>query len=570
MSHRRPLLLGAASLVALSVVTGCTAAPTDDAPGVARDWSLGSVEGGIRSLADSEHDLDLLLVQELGLAAEWDVSDEEAAARLPRIGESSAPSAAPAPTGETDETDAETDADTAGASTAPDGGVISAAFSSSRAGAVAPAVYPVPQPDAETVGAAANGLSLIHELLRDALGEASLNSSDHSAAHASADGQNPALTWSVEKGAASGRFTSSISDTNEAGDSVTVALEGQFEVNVCPDQYGAAEGAFFTTAAVTFTPHGGAPRRSAIDIDMQTIAHVNDDAYAMDLWASVEAAASTGAPHADSLTDLAKADTFRQEDNAYAFEFGDTGVQDRGELTADKQLDGAFSVQVDDLAEQIALLVARASEDYWRDGNCVDVVIEGEDVNPQPGDKQQLWVDAVSAVDGEKITRGTVEVTNVLGDSSINPEGPQPIDEADYQFVAGQQIGKADPDFEVVTRRGIGRGGTGITVGSDAWVIGQSFAGAYYSGRSCNGIRGPWWVEVSIPAPISETWGTEFVFDDNLRSHYTVPPTNGGEWVHPAEQFWLEPSGEDYIMHNDLGGDASLRMTRADPSVCAE
>lgn len=561
MSHRRPLLLGAASLVTLSLVTGCTAAPADQASGVARDWSLGSVEDGMRSLADSEHDLDLLLVQELGLAAVWDVSDEEAAARLPRIGGADAPAAAPTASGDQDTV-------AAGAQRAP--GMIAASFSTGHAAGVTPAVYPVPQPDAETVGAAANGLSLVHEALRDALGEASLNSSDHSASHAPTDGQNPAITWTVQKGLASGGFTSSISDTNEAGDAVTVAIEGQFEVNVCPDQYGAAEGAFFTTAAVTFTPHGGAPRRTAIDIDMQTIAHVNDDAYAMDLWASVEAATSTGAPQADSLTDLAKADGFRQEDNAYAFEFGETGVQDRGELTADKQLDGAFSAQVDDLAEQIALLVARASEDYWRDGNCVDVVIEGEDVNPQPGDKQQLWVDAISVVDGEKITRGTVEVTKVLGDSTINPEGRQPIAEADYQFIAGQEIGKADPDFEVVTRRGIGRGGTGITVGSDAWVIGQWFAGAYYSGRSCNGVHGPWWIDVTIPAPINETWGTEFVFDESLRSHYTVPPTNGGEWVHPPEQFWLEQSGEDYVMHNDLGGDASLRMTRADPSVCAE
>lgn len=575
MSRRRLLLPGAASLLALSMLSAC-AAPADSAPSdTVREWTFGSLEDGAAGLTLAERELDALLAHELGIDEAWGLSPEDAAALLPRLD-----AGAPAPAAADDPDDGDTgSADAAFITTTPGRASASAAaaafastafVASTGPASIAPAEYPLPQPDAETVGAAANSLSLLHEVLRDALGEASLNSSDHSASSAPAAGQNPAITWSVAQGVASGSFTSSISDTNEAGDSVTVALEGQFEMNVCPDPDGTAEGGFFTTAAVTFTPSGGAPRRTAIDIDMETALHVTDQAYAAELWAKVESAVRTGAPGDDSPTRVPEPDSFRQDDNAYAFEFGDPGVQDRGELTADQQLDGAFSAQVDDLAEQIALLVARASEDYWRDGNCVDVLIEGEDVNPQPGDKQQLWVDAVSAVDGAPITRGTVEVTAVQGDSSVNPEGPQPIDEADYQFIAGQQTGPADPDFEVVSRRGIGRGGTGITVGGEAWTIDQWFAGAHYTGRSCNGIHGPWWIDVSIPAPISETWGTEFVFDENLRSHYTVPPTNGGEWVHPAEQYWLEPSGDAYILHNDAGGDANLLATRADASVCAE
>lgn len=553
MFRRRSVLVGVASVVALSTLTACAPDVPEPDAGVAHDWSFASVEDGIHSLTLAERELDQLLVQELGIDEATGLSADAAAEWLPRAGATAAAAASSEP-GESG----------TGAT------FVAAAASAPRSvAAVAPADYPVPQPDAETVGAAANSLSLLHDVLRDALGEASLNSSDSSAEYSSADGQNPAITWSVQKGLASGKFTSSISDTNEAGDSVTVALEGEFEMNVCPDEYGAAEGAFFTTAAVTFTPHGGTPRRTAIDIDMATAVHVNDQAYAIDLWARLESAVRTGAPQADSDTRVSDPDSFRQDDNAYAFDFGDTGVQDRGELTADQQLDGAFSAQVDDLAEQIALLLARAAEDYWRDGNCVDVVIEGEEVNPDPGAKQQLWVDAVSMVDGEKITRGTVEVTNILGDSTINPMGPQPIDEADYQFIAGQEIGKADPDFEVVTRRGIGRGGTGITVGVDAWTINQSFAGANYVGKSCDGIHGPWWIQATVPE-IDETWGTELMFDENFKSFFTRPPTNGGEWVHPDEQFWLEPSGDDYIMHNLLGGDAQLRMTRADPSVCAE
>lgn len=557
---RRSVLLSVASMLALSTVTACAAdVPKPDA-GIAHDWSFESVEDGIRSLALAERELDLLLVQELGIDEATGVSADEAADWLPRAGAvTAAPAASVAPQESAPNAASATDATFVAAA-------MSSVSSKTAVGAV-PAEYPVP--DMETVGAAANSLSLLHDVLRDALGEASLNSTDRSAQYSSAEGQNPKITWSVEKGLAQGEVTSSISDTNEAGDSVTVAVEGMFEIHVCPNEYGAAEGAFFTTAAVTFTPKGGKPVRTAIDIDMETVAHVNDEAYAIDLWAKLDSAVSTGAPHPESATRVPDADSFRQEDNAYAFEFGDTGVQDRGEMTADAQLDGAFSAQVDDLAEQIALLMARAAEDYWRDGNCVDVLIEGEDVNPDPGAKQQLWVDAVSLVDGSKITRGTVEVTKVLLDSSVNPTGPQPIAEADYQFVAGQQIGKADPDFEVVTRRGIGRAGTGITVGVDAWTINQSFAGANYVGKSCDGIHGPWWIDVTVPE-IAETWGTELMFDQSLRSYFTKPPTNGGSWVHPDEQFWLEPSGDDYILHNELGGDAALRMTRADPSVCSE
>lgn len=550
MPVQRTLVVGAASLLTLATLAACapTLAPTGPQQG--RDWAFASVETGVRKLAESERSLDAFIASELDIADALDLSAEEAAAWLPKANTTTTPLAGSFDSG--------SDADP----------VLLAVGGRSSSGAVA-AAYPVPQPDMETVGAAANSLSLIHEVLREALGEASLNSSTHSATQSPTDGTNPSISWAVEKGTATGAFTSSISDTNDAGDSVTVALEGQFEILACPDADGVAEGAFFTTAAVTFTPKGGTPKRTSIDIDMETITHVTDEAYAADLWARVDSAVRTGAPDGESTTRVTKADSFREDWNAYAFEFGDTGVQDRGELVADKQLDGAFSAQVDDLAEQIALLIGRAAEDYWRDGNCIDVNIEGEDVNPQPGDKQQLWVDAISAVDGEEITRGTVEIVNILGDSTVNPTGRQPLDEADYQFIAGQQIGKADPDFEVVSRRGVGRGGTGITVGSDAWTINAVFADMTYTGLSCDGFKGPWWIDVVIPAPIDETYGTELVFDDTLRSHFTAPPTGGGEWVFPDEGFWLEPDGSDWLMHNDTSPE-TLRMTRADPSVCAE
>lgn len=550
MFRRHPVLLSLAYLLTLSAFVGCSAGPNNSE--ATRDWSFVSVEEGVRAMALSEGDLDVFLSKQLGLDDETGLSIEEAAEWLPRVDEATTPLAG------VDSSDSDAS-----------GSIVAASYARpATATAVSPADYPVPQPDMETVGAAANGLSLVHQLLRDALGEASMNSADRSAVLSDTAG-NPAFGWSVEKGLAAGKYTSSISDTNEAGDAVTVALEGEFEVQACPTADGVSEGEFSTTAAVTFTPHGGTPRRTTLNISMMTISHVTDEAYAADLWARVDAAVNTGAPKADSSTKVSNPDSAREEYNAYAFTFGDTGVADRGELTADKQLDGAFSVQVDDLAEQIALLVGRAAEDYWRDGNCVDVLIEGEDINPQPGDKQQLWVDAVSMVDGRRITRGTVEVTQVLGDSTVNPTGRQPIDEADYQFIAGQQVGKADPAFEVVSRRGIGRFDTGITVGTDAWTINQSFAGANYTGKSCDGIHGPWWIEVSMPQ-IAETWGTELMFDNSLRSYFTAPPTNGGEWVHADEQFWLEPSGDGYVMHNQLGGDAQLLMSRADPSVCAE
>ena len=552
MSCRKSLLLGVAALLTLSTLAGCSVIPpsTEDGPASTRDWSFDSVESGARALSEAEHDLDAEFVRELGMNEAWGVSADDAAQRLPRFGDTTSP-VADAP---------RSDESSAGPL------FIAASHVTGGATASARAEYPVPQPDSETVGAATNSLSVLHQLLRDALGDASRDSAGHAAEYSSPAGHNPSSSWNVDKGQASGQFASSISDTDESGDSVTVALEGAFSVGACPDEYGAAEGAFFTTAAVTFTPSGGQPKRTTIDIDMKTIAHVNDEAYAADLWARVDSAVRTGSPSTDSPTDVPDPDADRRDDNAYAFEFGDEGVQDRGELTADEQLDGAFSAQVDDLAEQIALLVARASEDYWRDGNCVDVLVEAEELTPGPGEKQQLWVDAVSTVDGEKITRGTVELTQIIGDSTANPTGRQQITDADYQFIAGQEYGKADPDFEVVTRRGIGRGGIGITVGGDVWALSGSFDSAEYSGLSCTGIRGPWDVSISVPM-IEETWSTVLEFDDNLEAQYTSSPTNGGDWIHPGTRFWLVPEGEDYIMHNDPE-EVPLRITRADPALC--
>ena len=552
MSCRKSLLLGVAALLTLSTLVGCSVNPpkTEDGATSTSDWSFESVESGTRALTEAEHELDAQFVHELGMDESWGVSADDAAQRLPRVGDTTSPVA-----------DAPRSDESSGSPS-----FIAASHVTGEAAASAPAAYPVPQPNSETVGAATNSLSVLHQLLRDALGDAALDSSEHSAEYSTPEGQNPFSSWNVEKGQASGRFTSAISDTDESGDSVTVALEGAFSVGACPDEYGAAEGAFFTTAAVTFTPKGGQPRRTTIDIDMKTVTHVNDEAYAADLWARVDAAVRTGVPGADSATDIPDPDAVRQDDNAYAFEFGDEGVQDRGELTADEQLDGAFSAQVDDLAEQIALLVARAAEDYWRDGNCVDVLVEAEELTPGPGEKQQLWVDAVSTVDGEKITRGTVELTQILGDSTVNPTGRQQIADADYQFIAGQQYGRADPDFEVVTRRGIGRGGIGITVGGDVWSLSGAFDSAEYSGLSCTGIRGPWDVSISIPM-IEETWSTVLEFDEKLEAQYTSSPTNGGDWIHPGTRFWLVPEGDDYIMHNDPE-DVPLRITRADPALC--
>ena len=542
MTLRSSLFLVAGFALALSTLASCAAQPTQsDEPEVSRVWHFESVDAGAQMLAETETELDSTLIDELGIDEALGLSPAEAAGWLPRLG------------------DAESVA-VGGNRAAPSEGTIPQLSAS-----VIPADYYVPQPDSETIGAATGSLSMLHEVFREALGEASV-ADTHNAERSRAEGANPSVRWTVESGVASGDFLSTVTKVTDEGDTLAVSLDGVFETMVCPNADGTAEGAFATTAAITFTPVGGTPTRTSVEFIIDTITHVNDDAHARDLWARVDASLRTGDPHPESATRVPDPDEYRGESNAYGFEFDDTGVQDRGTLTADKQLDGAFSAQVDDLAEQISLLMGRAAEDYWRDGNCVDVAVVTEDATPRPGEKQQLWVEPVSAVDGEPITNASVELIEVLGDSEVDPAGRFDLDEVDYQFIAGQQFGKADPSFEIVSRRGIGIGTADITIGGDVWTLSGAFDSAVYTGRSCTGIRGPWEITVSVPM-IEETWSTTLEFDENLESRLTTGPTNGGFWVHPDSRFWLVPDGNDYIMHTEPE-DAPLRMTRADPALC--
>lgn len=541
MTRRSSLFLVAVCVLVLSAGSGCAAQPAPlDEPEVSRAWQFESVDAAARALSETEETLDARIVEELGIDEALGLSAAEAAAWLPRPGDLANVAV--------------------GGNRSPSEGSLPP-----LAAEMMPADYYVPQPDPGTIGAATGSLTMLHETFRQALGDASA-STDHRADRARVDGANPSVWWTMEHGLASGEFTSSSSLSTDEGDLVVIALEGDFEMTTCPDAGGTAEGTFFATAAITFTPAGGSPMRTSVEFSVESITHVNDDAHARDLWARVDAVLRTGDPHPESTTRIPNPDDFRHETNAYGFEFDDTGVQDRGTLTADEQLDGAFSAQVDDLAEQISLLMGRAAEDYWRDGNCIDVTVVTEDPSPLPGDRQQLWVEPVSAADGEPITNASVELIEVLGDSEVDPAGRFDLDEVDYQFVAGQQFGKADPSFEIVSRRGMGIGTGDITVGGDVWAFNDTFDSAEYSGLSCTGIRGPWEVTLSVPM-IDETWSTMLQFDGNLEARLTTGPTNGGSWVHPDSRFWLVPDGADYILHNEPE-DVPVRLTRADPALC--
>jgi hypothetical protein len=136
MPRHRSLLLGAASLAALSILTACTA--VSSSRDEERVWSLASIEEGSRALLDAERELDALLAHEVGLDETMGVSADEAAQSLPRA-------------------DATT-ANLADSLEPADGregtSVVAASFGTNSPAIAIPAAYPVPQPDTETVGAA--------------------------------------------------------------------------------------------------------------------------------------------------------------------------------------------------------------------------------------------------------------------------------------------------------------------------------------------------------------------------------------------------------------------------------
>ncbi|MFD1712873.1 hypothetical protein ACFSBZ_00165 [Amnibacterium flavum] len=548
-------VLGAVAL-SVSLLTACTEpAPERESPLIAaRERAATEVDAQIAGIASAGVDLDRLLLVDSGLAEAAGVDGSALFESLHAV----TPAAAPTTGSSSAEPASRQSEEGLSVSTALAASTSGSAHrTTSTAGAGAPNA-------AEAANAAANGLSLAVDSIRDALGAAAQDD-DSLAEFDSGDGTNPQIGWTVAGGAASGTVTSTISDTGPDGTRFEMITEGEYHVLVCPAADGAIEGGIWVRSAITVTPPGGTPQRSVIELNIDLGGTSNDEAYAADSWADGTAGLSQGTP-GPGPADLATKSTSSETAVESTFVYSE-GAKEVRDVALDDPDGTNLTTIADDLTMQMQQVLVRMAEDYWRGGNCVRALVTPEANAIDTGDSTGISVRAESIVDGTELTAGRSEWTGIVAIAgSVTPTEPQKLPGA-FVFESADEKGWANPEFMVTTRRGIGANVAPIQVGGTGLVFTGTYGGGVYRGYSCDGIKGPWTMSVFVPE-IGEGWSTRMTFDDALTSGYDDEGTgNAGPWAHPDALYWFTPDGEGYVFHADPY-DPSFPVSEAPVEEC--
>jgi hypothetical protein len=144
--------------------------------------------------------------------------------------------------------------------------------------------------------------------------------------------------------------------------------------------------------------------------------------------------------------------------------------------------------------ETMVMAAAKEAEKLWRDGKCVELIVD-----PDGGDVQPNEVTSVTATLKHKIDKTEldkpVEAT-FSGKQSLDPaSGPQPAP-ATVSHTAGPEQGDTGTiKFRSVSNRGIAERTVSFTVGAAGWTTNADTPLGMVRGIRCDGVDGIWTVK---------------------------------------------------------------------------
>lgn len=381
-------------------------------------------------------------------------------------------------------------------------------------GAPEPFVRPAP-------ASAASALALITaaDIAGKALGKGGTQEASASATKTVTEGDDVATVTAGLKGtvtAAGSRVTADFTvdlsgDVHNAVTGATAHMSGtataHVEIDGCPDKNGSTKGKVSMSSKESVSGQrdgvagiAGWTRDLSGDFavavdDQASIAGLVFNAVAQE---SVQAAGDAAEAHGHELGMTAHAE--------FGAGPGFTGLtfeeaKSVADVTNQKNVTGAdlapLMRSVGATFSTAAIVLGKAAESFWRDGKCVEVMVDpkGGDVGPQS--KTTVTAKVRHRFEGDELDK-PVEAS-LTGLAAIDPAGTKVPAPATFTYTAGSKQGDTGKvTFKSVSNRGIGETTVTFTV-NGSWVTEDNNATVgTYKGQKCGAVDGVWLVQAQI------------------------------------------------------------------------
>jgi hypothetical protein len=278
-------------------------------------------------------------------------------------------------------------------------------------------------------------------------------------------------------------------------------------------------------------------------------ATVNDDAWLVDAEGDYQGYLQNGTPN-DSPGGFATVESTEKGGGKLAVDYGDgKGAAEAVDARiSDEKGDSGLASYAEKIAPKLQHGMLEAAEQFWRSGNCVRADVIEDPVSIDLGDKSTVTVEAVSKFDDSVIHPARAEhtgtITGTAGGTIL--EAGRKETTAAFTYQAARLDGYAQPEFRVISRRGVGTGKAGIEVGQTGWVINDDYADVHMSATKCNGLVGRWDIVVT------SDWGYDarvgLTIDNQLLGTWDGEWSYGGFAASGSAGAWLEARDGAYVL----------------------
>jgi hypothetical protein len=278
-------------------------------------------------------------------------------------------------------------------------------------------------------------------------------------------------------------------------------VTGHIDIDFCPDASGRAAANVKLTSSEIYTSGGGTRGVSrefsgtagiivGEDAEIQTIegtAQAGEEARGVAPAGGGDAATSSTRTASDNIA------TDRQGRRLSTVPRATTFGGEGSTLDAQVALWGSMTIFV----ETMVMAAAREAEKLWKDGSCVELIVDPEGGDVDPDSITDVVAKVRHVVEGNELDKPVT--ATLVGVKTVDPAGEKQPAPATVKYTAGSEEGETgDIAFESVSNRGIAKKTVRFTVGSTAWTVG--FKGT--TSQVANAALGP--EKISLKATISD------------------------------------------------------------------
>lgn len=235
---------------------------------------------------------------------------------------------------------------------------------------------------------------------------------------------------------------------------------GEFELNACPDEGGIAAGTYQLTWTEELTRNGSTGAGTAYSVSAPFRLVVGDDARIQRIESTQSYAKGSHGPGTPGGTPSGPFDwgvtatipVTYSRDGARSADYAAESHQSNN--ATDSQIVGVLSGNA--MVDYFLLDMAKNAESLWRSGKCIELTMDEESRDVDPGEVVEFDVTSKGKFDGKEISAPIVATLD--GPKTVAPAGRPQDPPAHVIYTAGtepEDLGKVKA--EQTSRRGIGR-----------------------------------------------------------------------------------------------------------------